>query len=304
MANAEVVVYLRGEESDQEVATVTTGDDGIADITAELAQELKEGDYTFHVGVAGRTGKASAQQTISVTRSYRTMVSTDKPLYQPGQTIHMRALSLNVDSMTPAKQRSVEFTVRDGKGNKVFAAKPQTSDFGIAAADFKLADQVNDGEYQIAVTVGDTTSERTVKVQNYVLPKFRVGLRTDRSYYGAGDEVTVTLNADYLFGKPTAGADVRIEAADMIAGRNVFQTMTGKTNAEGLFEAKFKLKRRMAGNKPTEATPKYSCRPASPTRRARRTRRRCRASSPGPRFESKSFRRAANWFRASKTRCT
>ena len=249
VANAEVSVVLMGADAAETLAPVKTDADGIADITAELSQELKEGEYSFRVRIAGRTGTASAKQSFTVARSYRTMVSTDKPLYQPGQIIHMRALSLNVDSMTPAKQRAVEFTVRDGKGNKVFAAKPKTSDFGIAAADFKLADQVNEGDYQVSVTVGDTTSERTVKVQNYVLPKFRIGLKTDRNYYGAGDEVTVTLNADYLFGKPTAGADVRIEAADMIAGRNVFQTMTGKTNAEGLFEATFKLKNRMAGNK-------------------------------------------------------
>ncbi|MFK7817095.1 MAG: MG2 domain-containing protein, partial [Planctomycetaceae bacterium] len=247
LANAEVSVVLSGKDSSQHVATVKTDDDGIVDISAELDQELAEGSYQFNVSVTASTGEAAATQKITVARTYRTMVSTDKPLYQPGQTIHMRALSLNVDSMTPAKQRAVEFVVRDGKGNKVFAARPETSDFGIAASDFKLADQVNEGDYQIAVTVGDTTSERTVKVQHYVLPKFRVALKSNRTYYAPGDDVTLTLNADYTFGKPTAGADVRIEVADQVAGRSVFQTVTGKTNAEGLFEANFQLKDRLVG---------------------------------------------------------
>ena len=249
IANARVDVVLSGNGVSQEIPQAKTDEDGVVDITAELDQQLSDGDYTFQVKVSASTGRAAAEQTIAVTRSYRTMVSTDKPMYQPGQIIHMRALSLNVDSMTPAGQRAVEFIVRDGKGNKVFAARPRTSDFGIAAADFKLANQVNEGDYQIAVTVGDTTSERTVKVQRYVLPKFRIDMKTDRSYYQAGDELTVTLDADYLFGKPTAGADVRIEAADMTAGRNVFQTVTGTTNADGRFEAKVKLPGRMAGTR-------------------------------------------------------
>ena len=247
IANAKVHVVLTGSGQTQDVGTVETDDDGIVDITAELNQQLEEGDYKFQVKVGASTGHAEAIQTITVARSFRTMLSTDKPLYQPGQTIHMRALSLNVDAMTPAPARAVEFLVRDGKGNKVFAARPTTSDFGIAAADFKLADQVNEGEYQIVVKVGDTTSERTVKVERYVLPKFRVDLKTDRNYYAPGEELTVTLDANYTFGKPTAGAEVRIDVADVVGGRNVFQTITGKTNDEGLFASTVKLKDRMAG---------------------------------------------------------
>lgn len=247
IANAKVHVVLTGPGQTQDVATVETDDDGIVDITAELDQKLEEGNYKFEVKVGASTGEAAATQKITVARSFRTMLSTDKPLYQPGQTIHMRALSLNVDAMTPAPSRPVEFLVRDGKGNKVFAARPTTSDFGIAAADFKLADQVNEGEYQIVVNVGDTTSERTVKVERYVLPKFRVDLKTDRNYYAPGEELTVTLDANYTFGKPIAGAKVRIDVADVVGGRNVFQTISGKTNDEGLFEGTVKLKNRMAG---------------------------------------------------------
>ena len=249
IGNASVDVILVGPSGTRQVASTQTDDDGIVDITAELSDKLEEGKYRFEVKVAADTGRAEATQDISVARSFRTMVSTDKPLYQPGQTIHMRALSLNVDSMTPAPQRAVEFVVRDGKGNKVFAARPQTSDFGIASADFKLAEQVNEGEYQIAVTVGDTTSERTVKVERYVLPKFRVDLATDRPYYGPGEKVNVTLDANYTFGKPAANADVKIEALDVIGGRNVFQTITGKTNADGIFTGEFTLKDRMAGTR-------------------------------------------------------
>lgn len=144
LADARVLLRLIGDGRDEQIAEVTTGPDGIADITAVLNEQLEEGSYTFRVEVDAVTGGASSEQQIRVARSFRTMVSTDKPIYRPGQTMHLRALSLSVDDMTPAAGRPVKFTIRDGKGNKVFAASPITSAFGIAAADFMLAEQLNE----------------------------------------------------------------------------------------------------------------------------------------------------------------
>ena len=45
--------------------------------------------------------------------------------------------------------------VQDAKGNKVFKKRLATSDYGIAAADFQLADQVNTGSYTVTAIVGD-----------------------------------------------------------------------------------------------------------------------------------------------------
>ena len=83
LANAKVRVVLVGYGITQNIATASTDDDGIVDITADLDQQLQEGTYTFQVSVAADTGTAMASQDITVVRSYRTMVSTDKPLYKP-----------------------------------------------------------------------------------------------------------------------------------------------------------------------------------------------------------------------------
>ena len=245
--NARVHVMMAGANVNKRLGTVQTDEEGIADVTAEVSDTLKEGDYTISVEVSGKSGHAHAEQTVTFERTYRTMLSTDKPLYQPGQIIHMRALSLETDSMSPAADREVVFEVRDAKGNKVFAKKTETSAFGIASADFQLANQVNTGEYSLAVTVGDTTSERAVTVDRYTLPKYRIDLSADRSYYKPGDTMSVSLDANYTFGKPVGAADVTIRAEEFIERFRAFETVKGKTNENGRFDFQLPLKDAFVG---------------------------------------------------------
>ncbi|MEM1296583.1 MAG: MG2 domain-containing protein, partial [Verrucomicrobiota bacterium] len=215
--NARVRLMMVGSDGNQRrLATSKTDENGIADLSANVGTNLKEGEYTLVAEVKGKSGKALAEDSIVVRRTYRTMLSTDKPLYQPGQIIHMRALSMEADSLQPAVAREVSFEVKDAKGNKVFRKEIETSDFGIAAADFKLANQVNEGNYTITVTVDESTSEREVTVERYVLPKFKIGLQADQGFYQPGELVRLSLNADYTFGKPVVGGKVRILADEFV----------------------------------------------------------------------------------------
>ena len=247
VADAEVRLSMIGANLNEQLVTATTNTDGIADITAELADGLAHGDYEWLASVSGSTGKAEARQTVSVTRSFRTMLSTNKPRYQPGQIIHMRALSLDTDSLQPPLGQPVAFAVRDAKGNKVFEKSAVTSEFSIAAADFKLASQVNEGSYTVAVTVGDTTSERNVSVERYVLPKFKVALAADRGHYAPRDVVDLTLGSDYTFGKPVPGATVTIRADEFIEKFRTLRTIQGTTDSNGRFSAQLALKEAFIG---------------------------------------------------------
>jgi uncharacterized protein YfaS (alpha-2-macroglobulin family) len=123
---------------------------------------------------------------VTIQRDYRLLLSTDKPLYQPGQTIHMRVLALSDFDLTPARDQPIDFTVQDPKGNKVYRERVNASEFGVAAVDFTLADRVNQGNYKLTVAMGDVVSEKTVEVRPYVLPKFELEVSTDRSYYLPG----------------------------------------------------------------------------------------------------------------------
>ena len=186
-------------------------------------------------------GQDRVEQPVTIQRDYRLLLTSDKPLYQPGQTIHMRALALSTFDLTPARGATVDFLVEDPKGNKVFRQSVTTSDFGVAAADFTLADMVNQGDYKLSVSIGDTRSEKTVEVRPYVLPKFAVNVSTDRSFYLPGQRVEGVVQADYFFGKPVALGEVQVVGSVWDVGRTVVVDLRGQTDENGTYEFSFDL---------------------------------------------------------------
>jgi hypothetical protein len=205
------------------------------------------GEARLVVRTRSAAGQDQVEQPVTIQRDYRLLISSDKPLYQPGQVIHMRALALSTLDLSPAKGATVDFLVEDAKGNKVYRRSVPTSDFGIAAADFTLADLVNQGSYKLSVTLGNTRSEKTVEVRPYVLPKFGVVVSTDRTFYLAGGKVEGKVQADYFFGKPVAGGEVQILGTVWDVQRTVVLDLRGQTDANGTFAFSFDLPGYFAG---------------------------------------------------------
>ncbi|MGD2145411.1 MAG: MG2 domain-containing protein, partial [Anaerolineae bacterium] len=135
-------------------------------------------DALLIVETRSDAGRDRLEQAVTIEREYRLLLMTDKPLYQPGQTIHMRAVALVTLDLTAAAGADVDFLVEDAKGNKVYRDSVTASAFGVASADFALADMVNQGDYKLSVAIGETRSEKTVEVRPYVLPKFGVDVST------------------------------------------------------------------------------------------------------------------------------
>ncbi len=231
---------------------VRTDANGFAAIESVVPDSAAEGDYTIKVVADSPEGTSDLSRPVVLKRSFRVMVTTDKPMYQPGQTIHIRTLSLATADLRPVTGRDIVLEVQDAKGNKVFKKRLATSSFGVAAADFELADQVNAGTYTVAAQLGDTRSEKSVTVERYVLPKFKIDLATDKGYYAPGTPLSGDLTAEYTFGKPVAGAKVRIVASEFIETFRPFATVDGVTDTEGRFHFEIRLKDHFVGQERTK----------------------------------------------------
>ena len=198
-------------------------------------------------------GRDRVERPVTIQREYRLLLTTDKPLYQPSQTIHMRALAFSTLDLTPARGATVNFLVEDPKGNKVFRQDVTASDFGVAATDFLLADLVNQGNYKLSVSIGGAGepvawAEKTVEVRPYVLPKFAVEVSTDRSFYLPGQRVEGVVQADYFFGKPVAQGQVRVVGSVWDVERTVVVDLQGQTDENGTYEFSFDLPEYFAGS--------------------------------------------------------
>ncbi len=202
---------------------------------------LEDGDYTMVVRTKSAAGDHAASQPVKVKREYRILLVTDKPLYQPGQTIHLRALALGEMTLREAAAREVLFEVEDAKGNKVFKRRATTNDFGVAAIDFALADEVNMGDFRVAATLGTSKAEKAVTVKRYVLPKFKVATKTDKAFYLPKEKIKGSLKVDYFFGKPVKDGIVTIKASTFDVQFREFAKVAGKTDEKGGHEFEVQL---------------------------------------------------------------
>ena len=228
MSGALLTLALHNPRSRQTVqlASLTTDGTGAASPQFEVP-EWTIGNYELRL--TAHVGDQAEQLThaVNLTREWKLLLSTDKPVYQPGQAIHIRSLALKRPQLKPVIGENVRFSITDPKGNVIFRRSDVSSKFGIASSDCALATEIIEGPYTIECSVGETSSKRTVTVEKYVLPKFKVAVSLDKSFYGPGDEVRCRIQSDYFFGKPVVGGTVRIEARgrrradvrDRVAGR-------------------------------------------------------------------------------------
>lgn len=236
---AQVAVELSHEQ--QILSKFTARSDGNGEVAAPLdIPDKVVNNAVLKVVVTSQTARDSVEETIRIRSALKTLLTTDKPLYQPGQTIHIRALTLSQSDMKPLTDGRIVFEVEDSKGNKVFKSYKETDRFGVSHTDFVLADELNMGAYKIRAIAAGMVEEKTVTVERYVLPKFKVNVTTDRNFYQPGETVKGEIQVDYFFGKPVANGKVEIKCSKFDVAYVDFQVIEGTTNEQGhyIFEAR------------------------------------------------------------------
>lgn len=200
-----------------------------------------EGDYDLVVEARSSLGEKTIERSVKIARRDKVLLVTDKPIYQPSQTIHLRALALAKPELDPVSDAQLILEVEDPRGNKVFKKSLKTNEFGLAFSQFNLADEINLGTYKVRAVLGETKTEKTVRVERYVLPKFKVGLSTNRDYYLPGETMRGELEAYYFFGKPVSGGEVELVLEKFDVGFSEIGRITGRTDKSGHFEFSYDL---------------------------------------------------------------
>ncbi len=212
---------------------------GTAEVAFTVPAELR-GEASLVVEARTEGGQEQVVHPITIARSTRLFLTSDKPAYRPGQTLHLRVLALDALELHPAAGETVEFMALDASGQPFARQSVSTSDFGIAAVDFDLPETLAEGAYTVRAVLGDTISERAVTVGAYTLPSFRVAITPEHAFYTTGDQVTGTVEAAYFFGKPVAEAEVVVYGS-FEPDRMAVGQVSGRTDAEGRFTFAFDL---------------------------------------------------------------
>uniref|UniRef100_A0A3Q3LVM2 Alpha-2-macroglobulin-like 1 n=1 Tax=Mastacembelus armatus TaxID=205130 RepID=A0A3Q3LVM2_9TELE len=163
----------------------------------------KQEVQTFEVEVRGKTFSSKEVRKVMI-QVYQpmTFVQTDKPLYLPGQTVHLRVVTLDT--------KLVPVSRRDASGNRIGQWLNETSTRKIVQLSYTLSSEAREGIYQIIVTIGEDKVYHSFKVEKYVLPRFEVKLDTADEVSVAQEQLQVKVCAMYTFGQPVPGS-VKVE---------------------------------------------------------------------------------------------
>ena len=259
LQNQSIDLYmgLDGKEL-RKLPPVKTGADGIAPV---LVSPCPAGKYQLKAVLRD----LSAVSNFEVKSVYKSMLTSDKPMYQPGQTIHLRNLALNAIDLHPAPENDVNFKINDPNGNLVFDQTVKSSAYGIAAADFQLAEQAKAGEYKIQVSSEQTAAAHSVIVKPYSKTECKITLDTDKTFYLPGDKVSGTVSISDLYGKPFASTKVLLNASvtvkvsetrkhgrwnsstEIVSREQQLTAVNGITDAAGNIKFEFMIPKGLAG---------------------------------------------------------
>ena len=239
-SRVKVSLAVPGGDTTQ-VFTGTSDAQGLVRVAFTVPDDVEHPDQVMRVESTTSSGTVVSEEAVYVGRAYNILLSTDKPVYQPGQTIHMRALALDSLALKPANDEPLTLTVTDPAGNKVYQRELTASGYGVAASDFVVDALAMSGDYIITAEMGPVQSTRTVTVKPYNLPRFKVEFVPDKEFYLPGETATGEVRAHYFFGKPVADGDVNITAYVTDVDRFQVHQLSGSTDADGVFRYEFPI---------------------------------------------------------------
>ncbi len=196
----------------------------------ELAiPDVEEGDYEIMVKGNGFEDKAS----VRVERSLLIFLESDKPIYKPGQTIHIRVVTLNSE-LKPVSE-SVAVEILDAKGIKIFRQEIATDDYGLASLELPISAEPNLGTWKIKAAAEETKTQLDVRVERYVLPKYEVRAELPREWFLVSEPITGRVLSEYSFGKPVTG-ELEIRASRYVGQWEEYATFSKAISFETDFE--------------------------------------------------------------------
>ena len=195
------------------LASGTTGADGV--FTAMLGRTTA--DDVVAVARCGEQVTASDPGVWYLRESPREFVGyifTDKPIYRPGHTVHLKAVLRwrTRGALMPFEAEDVEVRISDATDKVIYRQRRTVDAFGGLSADVPLGAGVALGDYSIAVLHGEDTASGAFEVQEYRKPEFEVRVTPAERFVVQGGQITATVNARYYFGQPVANGKVAFVA--------------------------------------------------------------------------------------------
>jgi hypothetical protein len=148
-------------------------------------------------------------------------VYTDRGVFRPGETIHVRAIGWRLQAdHAPLEAADVELRLRDADGHTIVAGQARTDTFGTAALDLVVPRDADAGDYELEVVHGGTIESASLQIRRFETPVLRIAHDLPRWLARDTDALAFTVTAHSANGGALGAATIvaRVIAPD---GRRV-----------------------------------------------------------------------------------
>ncbi|CAM4320964.1 unnamed protein product [Leuciscus chuanchicus] len=157
------------------------------------------------VEVQGKVFRATEERKVMFRRYLPlTFIQTDKPIYNPGQTVNFRVVTMD-GKFLPLDQMYSLVVVEDNNNNRIGQWTNISSTGWILQLSHELNPEAQIGMYALKAFIGDQMISHVFEVKKYVLPKFDVTVNAPQTYSVADMGLKVEACAKYTYGQPVPG---------------------------------------------------------------------------------------------------
>ena len=221
--HVDAALYPEDDDDENEHPAFSVKKKGVTEADGSVAwdvalparpKEDRESDAEYKLKLIAVLGvmRIEDEREIDFYRRTDAIITTDKPLYQPGQTLHLRALVYDPPSHRPRQSEPIRVEIKDEAYKTVFERDLTSDRFGVAFTDWPIPAVAPLGEYSIQIRSDDDEriAQASVRVSRYELPVFVTNVEPDLPYYLPGQNAKVKVTARFVYGESVKAGHVRV----------------------------------------------------------------------------------------------
>jgi uncharacterized protein YfaS (alpha-2-macroglobulin family) len=217
VANAQVVLWADSKQ--QSTAKTTT--EGLASLPMNAPKPPPDANGNVpepeNVWILATQGAQSALVTPGSwgfssdrTSDLHAFIYTDRPVYRPGHTVHLKAIlrKEDHDALVLPDTKPIKLKITDAENKVVLEQDLPVSAHGTVTTDLTLASDAGLGFYTINLN-GAQGGYGSFYVEEYKKPEYQVTVKATAPRVLQGNSIQATIEARYFFGEPVANAKVK-----------------------------------------------------------------------------------------------
>ncbi|MBI3182597.1 MAG: hypothetical protein HYZ28_10720 [Myxococcales bacterium] len=186
-------------------------DDGAGKLASVVLPKVPDGEYVLRARVKSSLGESSHDLPLPLFAPARVHVITDRPLYEPGNTVKFRAVGLRARDLAPLDGRPGTWMVMDPSGEVLLEELAPAGEWGVVSGSFPLDRGAATGNWTVRWSSGGASGDSSFRVQPFTLPRFRVEAEPAKPFYGRHERPVLRGVVRYSSGAPVPKAALSID---------------------------------------------------------------------------------------------